>query len=335
MYRKLVPAKQFKQLFSDYVNSGIAITVAKRGQIVSFSCQSEQIKYVNQDATQYVVSPLSTQEANGVRYEYMLPGEYSRELLTLHFPYWQIPKRYNRTRQSVPNFYCGKFLDRDLVYFDLVSAYHQIYSRLWLDWSEIGTRCKYPFAELANSISDASVGNEPFWKSVRNGIVGNLASNQVCYIKNKQWTYNSTINEYRHYNHMILFFVNSLLTELANIALKFGVVYIATDGYIFPQEAHWQDFINVLDKYRLQFRCINGTGSILRFASYNVTGYNIRGDKTAAATKTFFKMWQSYMNNVITKNDKRKQLLIRLHNRPLRNVTKVNNYSFLDYWSNL
>jgi hypothetical protein len=88
----------------------------------------------------------------------------------------------------------------------------------------------------------------------------------------QDWQYVPTWNDGKYYNHLILWFSNTLLTELANIALKLGCCYIATDGYIFPVNQKWMEFISILNKYNLKFRCTRGIGSIVRFAAYYVEG---------------------------------------------------------------
>jgi len=328
VYREYIETtKQFKEQMNKWKHSTkdgdkpYNIIIAKRGAVNSFYVSEVGTKFIDKSCCQYVYNPIEEE------YQYLLSGEYCRLWLKKLYKPFCVHKAYNHLRQSVPNFYCGRFIDRELVYFDLVGAYHQIYSKLWLDFSDTGMRCKYPLRPIAGQLAE--------WKAARNGLVGNLASNQACLISGDHWKYVPTWHKDKYYNHVILYFCNTLLTELANIALGLGCCYIATDGFIFPLSQKWKTFYDTLQSYGIDFRCISGNGTILRFAAYNVEGVALRGDKTIATTKTYEKVAQHYLDNPILPKDIRKEKLFISWNRPLRHVDRINNDNCLSYWSKL
>lgn len=302
--------------------SGYNLLIAKRGITNSFYIQELKTKIIDRNATKLVVNPLTEKE------EFLLAGEYARKWLKKLFFPLVVDRRYNRFKQCAPMFYCGTFINRNLVYFDLIGAYHQIYSKLWLDLVEIGQRCKFPLLEIANVLAN--------WKAARNAVIGNLASSQVCVIVGNKWDYRSVIKPgYGFYNPMILFYTNTMLQELANQALKLGCCYINCDGFIFPSEEKWREFTNILNGYGLKFRCISGEGSIYRFNSYRVEGTALYGSRTDVSTQRFFRDFHTYIDNPIMKHDKRIQRLFRQWQRPLNKVDKMPNNTIISMWSKL
>lgn len=301
-------------------NGPYHLIIPKRGSITSFFISELGVKYINSEATKLVENPLTGKE------EKLLSGEYCRLWLKKLYPPFTVPSLYNHLKQSVPNWYCGKYINRELAYFDLVGAYHQIYKRLWLDFQEVGMKCNYPLREIADKLQ--------WWKSARNGLVGNLSSYEVCQIIGKEWKYTPTWSKDKYYNHLILWFSNTILTELANMALKLGCCYIATDGFIFPISERWKDFISVLNRYNLKFRCVIGQGSILKFAAYWVEGEALYGEKTSVSTETYREL-KKMLDNPILQNDPRKQILMRKWNLPLKHVTKMNSDYYVSWWSKL
>lgn len=320
-YRVLLPnTKSFKKQLVE-ISRDNKIVIAKRGMTNSFYVPSVNTKFVDRSFTKPVENPLSD------KMEDLLPSEYARLWLKKLYPPFCVPSSYNHLRQSPPNWFSGQFINRDLVYFDLVGAYYQLYSKLWLDFTDFGKRCKYPLSEIAKKLEH--------WKAARNSLVGNLASKEACVIKGNDFSYIPTWGKSKYYNHLILYYLNRLLTELANIALSLGCCYIATDGFIFPVENSWKKFINILEKYNLRFRCTIGLGNIYRFASYQIDGMALYGDKNYVSTPTFEKSFRSYINNPLFVNDSRKTQLLKKFTLPLKHVDRMSSYDTLDRWSKL
>lgn len=320
-YRVLLPDTTTFRSRLNEISQKNRVIIAKRGMTNSFYVSATNTKFVDSTFTKLVTNPLT----NDV--EALLPSEYARLWLKKLYPPYCVPSSYNRLRQSPPNWFSGKFLNRDLAYFDLVGAYYQLYSKLWLDFTDFGKRCNYPLSEIAEKLAH--------WKAARNSLVGNLASKEACVIIGNTYDYIPTWSKDKYYNHLILYYLNKLLTELANIALSLGCCYIATDGFIFPLERKWKEFISILEKYNLKFRCTIGNGNIYRFASYNVDGIALYGDKTYVSTNTFEKSFRSYLDNPFFVNDTRKERLLKNFTLPVKHVDKVSNYDTLDNWSKL
>jgi len=300
------------------LDNDYSVIIAKRGAVNSIFIPELQTKIVDKSQCQLVQNPITDLE------EWLLPAEYARLWLKKLYPPYRVSTKY-KCKQSVPNWYSGQFIKRKLVYFDLIGAYHQLYKHLYLDFTDIGMVYHYPLMEIAGRLSH--------WKAARNSLVGTLASNEICRLSGNEYGYLPS-NKRDYYNPMILFFLNSLLTELANIALKLGACYIATDCHIFEYSRDWLEFMNILDKYKLSYRCISGQGSIYRFAAYNVSGHKIAGDKNSVGTATFDKI-SHYIDNPIYKNDPRiNQLMIRW-NRPIKHVDKRQSYDCLEFYKKL
>jgi ribosomal protein L19 len=323
MKREIVPAKEFQRLYREYRDSGYLIRIAKNGVNNAFSVQELDTKFINRNAVETVFNP------NTRQIEVMLAGEYVKEILKFCYPSgFKQSRAYNKIKQSVPQFYCGRFINRDLLYIDLIGAYPQIYKRLWLDWSEIGIRnYEYPL--------DIALEYLNFWKSARNGLIGFLASNEICLMKDKEHRYISTLRSKRHHNPCLLWFVNSFLCGLSQLALRWGCCYINTDCFIFPCEAKWQEFIRYLNDREIKFRAIIGKGDILKWSAYYISGQSLYGDKTEAGTKTYHTLYQNFIDNPIESEDLRIKKLIALWQKPLLNLPKSDCQYIINYWSEL
>ena len=299
--------------------SAYRLLIAWRGVNNSFTIQDIGEKHVNQERCKNILNP------NSNELEWLLAGEYAREWLKkLYLPTYISPK-YSLER-GTPMLFTGQFNNRDLVYFDLIGAYHQIYSNLWLDFCEIGQRCKYPLLPIANELHD--------WKASRNALIGNLASKRVVVMRGNEWKEQSTLGSRKFYNPMLLYFINTMLHELAFQACKFGCCYIATDGFIFPYENNWRVFFDVLDRIGFKFRCIIGHGTILRWAAYQIRGEAKRGDKEIATTRTYTEI-RNVLTNPLFVGDPRIQRLLATWKRPLRRVDKLHDMCYTEYWSRL
>lgn len=301
------------------LNNGLSVIIAKRGAVNSIYIPELQTKIIDKSQCQMAYNPI---------YEYdelMLPAECARNWLKFLYPPYAIPKNYNGISQSVPNWYSGQFIKRELVYFDLIGAYYQLYKNLWLDFCEPGMIYHYPLSEIADKLAD--------WKAARNSLVGTLASSQICRMFGSEFDYLPSRGK-SHYNPMILYFLNSLLTELANIALDLGACYIATDCHIFEYKRDWKKFIDVLNSYKLKYRCISGIGTIYKFKAYHISGACIAGDKTAIGTNTY-KLISQYVDNPIYANDPRITKLFIQWNFPLKHVDRKRSYNCLEFYKRI
>lgn len=300
------------------------LIIAKRGITNSFFIPELQTKIVNLKSTwmegrEKISSPLFGSD-------HWLAGEYARDWLKYLYPVFKASGQYKKYKRSAPMFFSGKFLNRDLVYFDIVSAYWQMYKRLWLDFTEIGMVNRYPLLDIADQLK--------YWKESRNAVIGNLATDEACLITGKKWSHKPMRGK-KSYNPMLLYFINTALMEISNDALKLGCCYIATDCFIFPKEARWRDFSDLLDKYGLEFRCTIGNGSILKWAGYSIEGEAIRGNKNVVGTELYKTLFTNFIDNPIFADDVRIKLLLKKWNKPLRKVDLITGNDIINYWSKL
>lgn len=201
-------------------------------------------------------------DAKGESYS-MTPGEAARAELEKTF---QGLRRVGWMAQQVklfdwrwPMLYTGQHKG-DGSYIDLKGAYHQLYSRMWLDTAfPCGYGSLY-LGGIAHTLSD--------WKAARNGIIGICASRQITGVKGfKTFTLNSK-NPYLAPGLWAT--IQGILNELAYVAERMGSVYIATDGYIFPNKRKADHFEEYLLDNGLKFRRKDGDYEIKNWGSYKV-----------------------------------------------------------------
>lgn len=243
-------------------------------QRVSFTVVEKKLKIICEEACRSFVNPFTNE------LELMLPGQAVKLHLNYYYDKIDVNKNQKKLRNRAPEYYIGKILNKPLVYIDIVSCYYQIYRHLWLDIMFPCGAGKQSLGLIADKLKD--------WKSARNSLVGFTYSNSFVLIRPKclprdiKPKHTINVNNY-YYNPALWYTVNYFLHELANIALHCGAVYIATDGYIFPTISKHKEFINTLSYLGLDYKTINGVGSILGWQSYRIYGYD-RYNKNVSKT---------------------------------------------------
>lgn len=166
-------------------------------------------------------------DLDGLRID-MPPGEAARTELKRE---WPNLKRVGWNKRQVvlfdkrpPMHYGGTYQGR-ATYVDLSGAYHQIYSKIWLDvcWPR-GLHGRLPLRAVAERLS--------VWKAARNAIVGISRSRTAIGVKGRR---RKELYMKNHYLSPALWAtVQDVLHWIAAEALARGAIYVNTDGYIFP-----------------------------------------------------------------------------------------------------
>lgn len=150
-----------------------------------------------------------------------------------------------------------------LVYTDLVGAYWQIYSRLWLNtkWPcGFGT---YDLAGLADRVKDH--------KGVRNAVMGVIRSKDSYGWKGREVIKMQPKN--RFLAPELWATIQAILHDIAQLAVDTGAIYVATDGYIHKSEGNAILFQTLLDSCGLKFRTqFDPEGDVRGWGSYKVAG---------------------------------------------------------------
>ena len=194
----------------------------------------------------------------------MSPGEAARTELKRHFPTltrvgWQsshialLDKRW-------PMYYGGSQQHSKGMYIDLVGAYHQIYTRLWLDTAfpcGYGSLDLMPIAERLQS-----------WKGARNALIGVIRSRDAIGVKGFKQTHMKTRNPFLSPGLGAV--IQAILNDVAFQAVKIGAIYVATDGYIFPDHRWGEYFQEKLFDWGLTFRSHTGEVHLQRWGAYRV-----------------------------------------------------------------
>lgn len=143
-------------------------------------------------------------------------------------------------------------------YIDLVGAYHQIYRRIWLD---VAFPCGYGSLDLA-VVAEKLAG----WKAARNALVGITRSREVMGVKGFKTIALVTSNPYL--SPHLWATIQAILNEVAFFAEALGAVYIATDGYIFPEISQANLFKERLYDWGFGFRSTIGEFDLRAWGSY-------------------------------------------------------------------
>lgn len=211
-------------------------------------------------------------DENGETYD-MTPGEAARAELKKAFPGL---RRVGWASQEVklfdwrwPMMYTGPY-EGEATYFDLKGAYHQIYKRLWLDTAFPCGYGSLPLAQIADNLKG--------WKMARNSIVGIIAARQSVAVKGTRTIKLSTQNPYLAPSLWAT--IQAILNELAFLAQCHNAIYIATDGYIFPERDDALAFEEILIDLGLLYRSSYGHSKINSWGNYKV-----KGKKTQAFDK--------------------------------------------------
>lgn len=225
------------------------------------SRQEKYILYTNADGSK--LCRMWTDE-NNKEYE-MTPSEAARAELKKTFPGlrrvgWQ-SEHVRLFDWRWPMLYGGPTKGEG-AYIDLKGAYHQIYSRLWLDTC---FPCGYGNMSLTGIAETLQS-----WKAARNSLIGITAARQTMGVRGFQSFPLQTKNPYL--SPGLWATIQAILNELALLAEQRGAIYIATDGYIFPNLLEAQKFEEVLYDVGLAYRKSTGNYEIKGWGVYSVSG---------------------------------------------------------------
>jgi len=146
------------------------------------------------------------------------------------------------------------------IYIDLKGAYWQIYRHLWLDTAFPCGYGSLSLAWVAERLGD--------WKAARNSLIGIISARETLGVKGFKSVRLSMQNPFLA--PALWATVQGLLNEIAFQAEKNGAIYIATDGYIFPEEKGARRFEELLLDYNLDYRIARGTMDIRTWGGYKV-----------------------------------------------------------------
>lgn len=148
----------------------------------------------------------------------------------------------------------------EAVYTDLVGAYHQIYSRLWLDCAFPRGRGTLPLRGIADRLGK--------WKLARNSLVGVIRSREGAAYRGSTRYRLQMGNKFL--SPHLWATIQGVLNEAANCAIQTGAIYVNTDGYIHPSRSKVRDFQEWLSNVGLQYRTLAGDCEIKGWGNYIV-----------------------------------------------------------------
>ncbi len=192
---------------------------------------------------------------------YMPPGEAARTELKRAFPNI---KRVGWARghavlfdRRPPIKYSGQARG-DMVYVDLVGAYHQIYRHLWLDAPyPRAVRGHYPLWPIAMELEE--------WKAARNSVVGVCRNRHVVGMRGLKRIKLSVKNLYL--SPFLWATVQEILHWIAGMAVAMGAIYVNTDGFIFLGIDASDTFLRFLIDNRL-------SGTVRAAGEGHIRGWN-------------------------------------------------------------
>lgn len=192
---------------------------------------------------------------------WMTPGEAARTELERDFGYI---KRVGWPSKSVrlfdwlwPMAYLGD-AKGELVYTDIVGAYNQIYSRLWLDTCFPRGRGQLSLGPIAGRLAE--------WKLARNSLVGIIRAREGAGYRGNIRYKLSMGNKFL--SPHLWATIQGILNELGVLALSSGGIYINTDGYIHPVSSDVLTFQKCLTDFGIEYRTIVGIGQIRGWGNY-------------------------------------------------------------------
>lgn len=148
------------------------------------------------------------------------------------------------------------------VYIDLVSAYLQIYEKIWLDITfpgGFGTLDLFPVARRLEK-----------WKLARNAVIGMVSSRRSSATKDGKYLSISTQNNFL--SPHLWASVQACLHELALLAEYHGAVYCMTDGYLFENGGDAEEFEIALLMLGINYRKITGHVDVRGWQSWSMEG---------------------------------------------------------------
>lgn len=248
--RVYVDAQRLRIMRGILVNQGVYFMAGMN----SFFVPSRRTKYLDEKA----VTDWPDLQDNVKKFT---PGEIARIELNREFPGikklgWRRPE-FSLLDWRWPMVYSGPYLG-ELVYTDLVGAFHQLYSNLWLNVA-------FPFGYGSLDLSPVAKRLSKN-KRARNSLIGITRSTTATARKGDRRITIKTKNPWL--SPALWATIMALLNEIAHIALFTGAIYVATDGYIHPMKSDHKAFHMALESRGIYYRSHYGDGEIRGWGSY-------------------------------------------------------------------
>lgn len=254
-----------------------------RKQVIYHTLGSSSI-YVPSTQTKYMDIAVCREWPNLEGYiEMMMPGEAARTEMNRSFPGlervgWNGP-HVKLFDMRVPLHYEGPTRG-EFTYIDLKAAYWQIYKRLWLDVAyPCGFYGLYSLSEVARALRD--------WKAARNALIGLVRSREIVGVRGSRRYTLTTKNKFL--SPCLWATVMSLLNWIAFEALRWGAIYINTDGYIFPTQTlqELDGFMEFLIDHEINFEIRTaGEGEIVSWNNYQIGSFRTKSNELGLTTRS-------------------------------------------------
>lgn len=180
---------------------------------------------------------------------------------------------------------------------DLSSAYHQIYSHLYLhsDWPK--KRAKYPLSPVAKSLKNSG-------KATRNAVVGIARSTQNKWCRGSRVWYVKKQN--RYLSPTLWGQIQMILNEIAHKMIEFGAIHINTDGYIFLNRREQFQAQRWLEDNYIDYSHFEGEGEILGISCVYIPGVKEPGELNSSRATHYLEPlengWVNWWNSLIQEN---------------------------------
>lgn len=291
--RMVLTEGEFIRARDELINQGTYFTAGHSSLYVP----STQTKYLNEKATRNwldldgEIVPMTAGEAARTELERAFP--------TLKRVGWQ-PKEVVLLDARSPCHYAGQ-ASGEMVYVDLKSAYHQIYSCLWLD------TC-YPRAIYGQYALKGVAHALKHWKAARNGVLGICRSRYLVGFRGHKRIEMQIKNKFLA--PPLWATVQDTLDWIAAEAIERGAIYVNTDGYLFPMTGDFEGFFDYLADHHLRYKIrAQGEGDVRGWNAYKVGSFetmpyklslpNSKSGKEFSNVKgNFQEQWASYRKKV-------------------------------------
>lgn len=214
----------------------------------------------------------------------MTPGMAARTELKRYYPNVNLRARksdFQLLDISPPAYWLGKpIYAKELYYYDLTAAYHQIYKHLTLDIAFPRGIGEYTLRPIADRLEQ--------WKAARNSLVGITRGHTLTAVKGNKASIIKYHNPY--FSPGLWGTIQHVLHDIAHHAVKLGCVYIGTDCYIFNTRRKSDYFREYLITFQMDYHAQSGPGEVTGWGSYQIEG----GRKTNRRAVT-----TTILNNIV------------------------------------
>lgn len=326
-------SEEWKNKIEWFKNNGFKINQPKHGNTTfTILGQGEHKTFINLDNCKVFTLPNGEQ---GI----FTPGEAARKTLEYFYPHgYEAWGGYRKLRKVPPMWLSTTDYNGNAHYFDFVSAYWIIYRRIWLDSlypHSLRLKSKMPL----NDCGDWLYG----WKEARNGLMGCTYSNQQLrywYDENHKQRIKPIYTNNKFFNPSIWCIVNEVLHDIAHIAIRLNAFFVATDGYLLPEESGFK-FASILDRCGLYgyYRHYVGKVQLLGWGAYSINGKNIHSGKDVKKETERFQIYKARETANPKVLSKTPLIRIPLYKRgkiyKVGQYHRLKEYNFLNWWSKL